>query len=108
MKELLTHIAKKILPHPDDVQVIEEVREDGSIHLTLITNDEDTGLAIGKGGKTAHALRELLKIKAIQDNTKIYVDIKSSTDAHAEGNDMADESDADTSTGSVESVEESA
>ena len=80
MKELLEHIAIRILPHAEDVEVIEEAKEDGSIRLILITNEEDTGLAIGKGGKTAHALRELLKIKAIQENTKIYLDIKSNTE----------------------------
>ena len=77
MKELLEHLAQRILPHGDIAEVREEV-EQGTVRLTLITHPEDIGLAIGKNGKTAKALREILKIKAIQDNQRVYLDIHSS------------------------------
>lgn len=81
MKELLTYLAQSILPHPDEVTVTEEVTPDGTVRLTLITHPEDTGLAIGKGGKIAHALREVIKIKAMQEKKRVYLDIRSSDEA---------------------------
>lgn len=78
MKELLEYLAKNILTHPDDIQIEEEILDDGAIRLTLITHPEDTGLAIGKSGKTVRALREILKIKAIQTNEKIFLEVRSS------------------------------
>ena len=77
MQELLEYIATKILPHPDDIHITERVDDEGSVRLTLVTHPEDTGLAIGKGGKTAHAIREILKIKAIQEGKRVYLDIRS-------------------------------
>lgn len=77
MKELLEYITKRILPHPDDIKIEEKVDENGNVYLTLITHPDDTGLAIGKGGKTAHSLRELLKIKAMNSGVHVYLSVKS-------------------------------
>lgn len=77
MKELLEHIASRILPHPEDFRVEESVDDQGNVRLTLTTHPDDTGLAIGKEGRTARALRELLKIKAIQNHQRIFLDIRS-------------------------------
>jgi uncharacterized protein len=84
MKELLEYIAKKILPHAEDVMVEESINEDGSTQLRLVTHPEDAGLAIGKEGKTARALRELLKIKAIQLGVRVYLKIQSTDEYQAE------------------------
>lgn len=77
MKETLTYIAQQILPHPNDFSVDEQVDEAGNVQLTLITHPEDTALAIGKQGRTVKALRELIKIKAIQNNVRISLDVRS-------------------------------
>lgn len=77
MRELLEYLARRILPHPDEVSVTEDIADDGSVRLTLVTHPDDTGLAIGKGGKIAHALREVIKIKAMQEEKRVYLDIRS-------------------------------
>src|SRR5665811_634988 len=77
MKELLTYLTKHILPHAEDIEILEACNETGDVSFTLYTNPEDTGIAIGKGGKTAHALRELLKVKAMQTGQRVSLTIKS-------------------------------
>lgn len=80
MKELLTYLAGSILPHSEDIEIIENKDEGGNVNLTLVTHPEDTGLAIGKGGKTAHALRELLKVKAMNKGERVTLTIIASSD----------------------------
>lgn len=84
MKELLQYLVSKILPHGDQAEIQEKIEDGGTVRLTLITHPEDIGLAIGKEGKTAKALREILKIRAIQNNQRVYLEIKSSDEAKAE------------------------
>ncbi|NCS32486.1 KH domain-containing protein [bacterium] len=90
MKALLSHLAKQILPHPDDIVIVEDKDQDNNIELSMYTHPEDTGLAIGKGGKTVHALRELLKVKAMQTGERINLVIKS-TDEMPENAETTDE-----------------
>ena len=78
MKELLTFLAQHILPHGDSVEIIEEQDETGSFVYTLYTHPDDTGIAIGKNGKTVHALREILKVQAMQKGIRVNLTIKSS------------------------------
>lgn len=76
MKSLLEFIAKSILDHSEDVEVIEETTEDGAIRLTLKVNKDDVGKAIGKEGKVANAMRNLLKVIAVKEGKRVYLDIR--------------------------------
>ncbi|MCA9391840.1 KH domain-containing protein [candidate division WWE3 bacterium] len=84
MKELIEFVAKKFVSHPEDVVVTEETDDEGNARITLITNPDDVGMAIGKGGKTAHALRELLKVKATGTGQRVFLDIRSSEEQPAD------------------------
>lgn len=84
MRELLKYLAQNILPHGDAVEVSESAIDENTIKLTLITHPDDTGLAIGKGGHVAHALRELVKIKAMQEGKRVYLDIRSLAETQAQ------------------------
>lgn len=70
MKKKLEKLVKMIVTHPQDVVVKEEQNQD-FLTLLLAVHPDDLKLVIGKGGQTIKALRELLKIKAIQEKTKI-------------------------------------
>lgn len=76
MDELLTFIVQHIVEHPDDVEVIAVPSEDGQ-HLTLrlSVNPEDMGMVIGRDGNTARSLRNLLKVAAIKNHQRVYLDI---------------------------------
>ena len=77
MKELVELIAKAIVDHPDDVEVeVEEYEEDGDrVILHLYVADDDMGKVIGKQGRIANAMRDLVKVAAVQRGVRASLDI---------------------------------
>ena len=61
MKELLEELARRLVDEPDAVSVEEFEEDDGTIVLELAVADNDYGKVIGQGGRTAHALRTVVK-----------------------------------------------
>jgi predicted RNA-binding protein YlqC (UPF0109 family) len=74
MKELLLYTAKALVNDTDAVRVTEEKKGDELI-LKLYVSDDDRGRVIGKGGKTARAIRTLIKAMGSRDNQKVSVEI---------------------------------
>lgn len=74
MKELLELMAKSLVDQADEVQVTEEVRDDVVV-LNLKVAESDMGKVIGKSGRIAKALRQVLNAAASRDKTKVIVDI---------------------------------
>ena len=61
VKELLEYMVKELVDNPDDVD-IEEVEEDEkTIIFNLKVAEEDLGKVIGKKGRTANALRVVMR-----------------------------------------------
>ena len=75
MKELLEFLAKALVDHPERVEVEEFDEEDGTLVLELSVDDDDYGKVIGRGGRTAQALRTVVKAAAVKDNRRVLVDI---------------------------------
>jgi len=73
-QEFLEFIAKNIVSNPDDVKVERQVDEMGVL-LTLHINQADMGYVIGKRGKTAIAIRTLLKIVGAKNNARVNLKI---------------------------------
>ena len=63
MKDLVEMIAKKLVAHPDEVQVTVTESEEGE-SIELRVNPEDMGRVIGKAGRTAKAIRALVSAAA--------------------------------------------
>lgn len=59
MNELIEFVAKKLVQHPEDVQV-RCIESDDRQNYELRVNQEDMGRVIGKNGRTAKALRTLV------------------------------------------------
>lgn len=76
MKELVAFIAEHLVENPDDIDIIEEIK-DSEVELTLKVNSNDMGKIIGKQGKTANAIRSILKACAIKENKKVSLNIES-------------------------------
>jgi uncharacterized protein len=75
MKDLLEYLARGLVEHPDEVHV-EEVQEgDGATVLELSVAEDDYGSVIGRGGRTARALRAIVKAAAINHKRRVFVDI---------------------------------
>ena len=75
MQELLLYLARALVDHPDSVKVEAFEEDDGTIVLELTVADDDYGQVIGRGGRTAQALRTVLKAAAVKDNRRVLVDI---------------------------------
>ena len=75
LKETLINIAKAIVDHPDDVNVL-ETEEDNKITLVLNVAESDMGMVIGKGGKIAKAIRTVIRAAANADGKEVSVVIR--------------------------------
>jgi uncharacterized protein len=75
MKELLEYLARGLVEHPDQVRVNELHEEDGVTVLELSVADDDYGNVIGRGGRTAAALRTVVKTAATKSKRRVFVDI---------------------------------
>ncbi len=74
MKELLEVMAKSLVDHPEEV-VVTEVHKEDLLVLKLRVAQEDMGKVIGKSGRIAKALRQVLNAAASRGKTKVVVDI---------------------------------
>jgi hypothetical protein len=71
---MLTYIAKSLVDNPDSVS-ISEVEEDGETVLELRVHPDDMGKVIGKRGRTAKAIRTMVKAAATREGTSTSVEI---------------------------------
>jgi predicted RNA-binding protein YlqC (UPF0109 family) len=75
MKDLLEYLARGLVDHPDQVRVNELQEDDGATVLELSVADDDYGNVIGRGGRTAAALRTVVKTAAAKSKRRVFVDI---------------------------------
>ncbi|HEV7773490.1 MAG TPA: KH domain-containing protein [Conexibacter sp.] len=75
MKELLEYLARELVDEPDEVTVEEFEEDDGTLVLELSVGDDDYGKVIGRGGRTANALRLVVKAAAVKEDRRVLVDI---------------------------------
>ena len=75
MRDLLVYLARALVDSPDRVKVEEFEEDDGTLVLELSVAEDDYGQVIGRGGRTAQALRTVVKAAAVKDNRRVLVDI---------------------------------
>ena len=75
MRELLEHLARALVDQPPQVKVESFEEDDGTLVLELSVAEDDYGQVIGRGGRTAQALRTVVKAAAVKDNRRVLVDI---------------------------------
>ena len=74
-RDLLEYLTKAIVDRPEKVKIEEFEEDDGTLVLELSVNDDDYGQVIGRGGRTAQAIRTVVKAAAVKDNRRVLVDI---------------------------------
>ena len=75
MKELLEYVAREIVDEPDAVEVTERTDERGVL-FTLRVAQDDMGKVIGRSGRTARAIRGVMKAAAIRAGVRhVHVEI---------------------------------
>jgi uncharacterized protein len=75
MRDLLEYLARSLVDRPEAVSVEQFQEDDGTVVLELAVGEEDYGKIIGRGGRTAHALRTVVKAAAVKENRRVLVDI---------------------------------
>jgi predicted RNA-binding protein YlqC (UPF0109 family) len=73
-RNVLEYIAKSIVDDPESVVVEVDERRSG-VELRLHVAPDDMGKVIGKGGRTAKAIRAVVRAAATRQGINAYVDI---------------------------------
>ena len=75
LKQVLTDIARAIVDNPDAVNVVENV-DGNDVVLVLTVAESDTGMVIGRHGRIAKAIRQVMKAAANTCGKHVTVEIK--------------------------------
>jgi len=75
VRELLEYLARALVDDPDAVVIEEFEEDDGTVVFELTVAEDDYGKVIGRGGRTAAALRTLVKAAAVREERRVLVDI---------------------------------
>ena len=76
--ELTEYLVKQVVSNPDMVTVKEFPSEnEREIVIEVLVDENDIGKVIGKGGKTANAIRTLVQANSyLQDNKRVKINIE--------------------------------
>ena len=74
MKELLEFLARELVDDPDAVSVT-EISDDRGLLLQLRVGPDDMGKVIGRSGRTARALRSIVRAAATRRDVHASVEI---------------------------------
>jgi predicted RNA-binding protein YlqC (UPF0109 family) len=74
VKEILEFLARELVDNPDAVKVT-EVTDDRGLLLQLHVGPDDMGKVIGRGGRTARAIRSIVRAAATRQDIHASVEI---------------------------------
>ena len=76
--EMTEYLVKNVVSNPDMVTVKEFPSEsEKEIVIEVLVDESDIGRVIGKGGKTANAIRTLVQANSyLQDNKRVRINIE--------------------------------
>ena len=74
MRELLEFLARELVDEPDAVEVTESSDDRGTL-FTLRVAPDDMGKVIGRSGRTARAIRTVVRAAATRQGVSVHVDI---------------------------------
>ncbi len=74
MKALTEFLAKALVEHPEEVEVIQS-RQSNRVRLELRVAKDDMGRVIGKSGRVANAIRALLRVAAEKEGQQVTLDV---------------------------------
>lgn len=70
----LEYVVKALVDNPDAVETSRTIDQMGVL-LTLTVHSDDMGKIIGKSGKTAEAIRILLRVVGMKENARVNLKI---------------------------------
>ncbi|HEU5087744.1 MAG TPA: KH domain-containing protein [Roseiflexaceae bacterium] len=75
MKALLEYLAQNLVDNPEAVTIKERVGRYTVTYELTVASDE-TGKVIGRSGRVAKAIRDLMSVAAARQNKRVHVDIE--------------------------------
>ena len=75
MEELLAYLARTLVDEPGEVSVESFEEDDGTLVLELHVAEGDAGKVIGRGGRTAAALRSVIRACSVRHGRRVVVDV---------------------------------
>ena len=88
LEEALDHLVRGIVGHPDDVRVVSRMLRRGNV-LEVRVHPDDLGKVIGRGGRTARALRTV--VGSLAGNRHIRIDLLETGETKADKKDRYEE-----------------
>lgn len=75
-RQMLETVVRPLVGNPDAIQITQATGGDeGTVVLELSLDPGDYGRVIGRGGRTANAVRQLVRAAAVRDGRRVLVDI---------------------------------
>ncbi len=74
MKKALEFLITSIVEKTEKV-VVDEQEQNGIVNFVITVDKEDMGKIIGKNGRVIKAIRNVMKIPAIKNDKKIYINL---------------------------------
>jgi len=75
MKSLLEYIAGSLVDRTEDIKIKERVGR-YTVTYELSVHPDETGKIIGRNGRIAKAIRDVMSVAAARRNKRVHVDIK--------------------------------
>ncbi len=75
MKDLLEYIVCNLVDKPDAVKIKERVGR-FTVSYELSVNASETGKVIGRNGRVAKAIRDVMSVAAARQSKRVHVDIR--------------------------------
>ncbi len=72
--KFLDFVVKALVEHPEDVKIVRTVDEMGVL-MNLDVHKDDMGKIIGREGNTAKAIRTLLRVVGMKNNSRVNLKI---------------------------------
>ena len=73
-QQFLEYVIKALVENPNDIKIARTVDEMGVL-MTLEVNAADMGKVIGRSGNTAKAIRTLLRVVGMKNNSRVNLKI---------------------------------
>lgn len=72
--DVVEYLGKALVDQPDEVRV-EEQRRGDRVDVQLLVAEDDRGKVIGRGGRIASSIRQIVKVAAVREDVRVNLDI---------------------------------
>lgn len=75
MQQLLEYIVRNLVDHPEAIRIKERSGR-STVTYELSVHTSDTGKIIGRHGRVAKSIRDIMGVAAARKNKRVHIDIR--------------------------------